>query len=159
MIEELNKAIGEYQTKWQALVAGRRDKVFFESLKPTSVGWKTEDLADFNKRFAEMRDDCEQIHLVWLNGRWIATMILRDTKLDWGIATIKLMQRRPNSADAVGLDHVDFYSPHAIDSQTIAAKEPDLKLTDEVNGLCKWTSLWFDGTEAKLRHETVIDVG
>jgi hypothetical protein len=158
MIGELNEAIGEYRLAWQTLVAERRDKAFFGDLLPTSVGWKTKNLTDYDKCFADLRESCEQAHVVWLNGRWIATMVLRDIKLDWEITIIKLMQMRPDSADATGLDHIDFYSPLPPDAKKLRAKEPDLKFTDEVNGLCKWTSLWFAATEAKLRAETTLDV-
>jgi hypothetical protein len=158
MIDEFNEAIEKYQTKWQALIKGREDKELFERAQPNAIGWKTSDVAEFDQRFAELRERCEQVHLVWLNERWIATMILRDTSLAWGIQIIKLMQRRPGSTDEVGLDHIDFYAPDFSNAATMQAKEPDLKWSDEVNGVCKWTSLWFDNTEAKLRRESVIDV-
>lgn len=158
MIDQVNQAIEEYQTKWQALVDARKDRELFERVRPNAVGWKTQDLADFNKCFAELRDHCNQVHLVWLNDRWVATMILRGAKLAWDIQIIKLMQRRPNSTDPIGLDHVDFYAPDIGNADIMQAKEPDLKWSDEANGLCQWTSIWFEGTEAKMRREGVIDV-
>jgi len=158
MLDELNTAIDAYQAKWQAFEAERRDPMMLEQAKPTSVGWKTEDLADFDRRFALVREYCQQVHLVWLNDRWIATMLLRQDKLHWGIGIVKLMQRRPNSTDAIGLDHIDFYAPAVTNAQTLLAQEADLKATDEANGLCKWTSLWFADTEAKLRRETTLAV-
>ncbi len=158
MFDELNQAIGEYRLKWQTMVKERINGNFFADLLPTSVGWKAEDLADFDRRFAVLRGACEQVHLVWLNGRWIATIVLKSEKLEWEIGIIKLMQRRPGSTDAIGLDHIDFYSPTPPNANALLAQEPDLNFTDEANGLCKWTSLWFGGTEAKFRHETTLDV-
>ncbi len=159
MIDEINAAIGDYQIKWCALIKGRKDVSFFESLKPFSVGWKVADLAEFDRRFAELRGRCVQVHLMWMNDRWIATMFLKEGEnLSWNIPIIKLMQRRPKSTDALGLDNVDFYTPDFLDANTLCAKESDLKFTDEFNGECKWTSLWFDGTEAKIRNQTSADV-
>lgn len=158
MIDELNNAIVKYQDKWQIVVDAVHDKPIFENARAHAVGWKTVDLADFDNRFNELRDNSEQIHLVWLNERWIATMILHDIQLSWGIRVVKLMQRRPHSTDAVGLDHVDFFAPDFGDASIMGKLEPELKWTDEANGSCKWTSLWFNGGEAKMRRESVIDV-
>lgn len=160
MLEELNTAIDIYVAKWQKLLEGRRNKRFFEQLRPTSVGWKTEDFADFQARFIGLRDMSEQIHMKWMNERWIATMHLKDdVKLGLGIEVIKLMQRRPNSKDAVGLDHIDFLIPENVDAPTILAAESGLSWTDEANGeFCKWISIWFEDTEAKLRTNTSFSV-
>jgi hypothetical protein len=38
-------------------------------------------------------------------------------------------------------------------------QETDLEWTEEKNGdHCKWLSIWFGGTEAKLRSDTVLQV-
>jgi hypothetical protein len=158
MIDELNQAVEEYQKKWRAFLAARSNKTFFEGLQPTSVGWKTTDLADFDQRFAELREQADQIHIGWINERWLATLHLRGTTISGGIQLVKLMQRRPGSSDATGLDHVDFYSSEVANAGSVLTAEPNLKWSHEENGLCKWTSLWFAGTEAKLRTGTTLDV-
>lgn len=158
MIDELNNAITAYERKWQELLRSTKEGAAFEAVRPNAVGWKTENMEEFDRRFAELRPNTDQVHIVWLNDRWIATIVLRDVTLHWGIRIIKLMQRRPNSTDAVGLDHIDFYAPDFGGAHIMQAKEPDLRWTDEANGLCQWTSLWFSGTEAKFRRESVIDV-
>lgn len=159
MFDKINQAIDAYQKKWQALVATRKQVEFFKQLKPTAIGWKTEDFPEFQQQFHELRDACDQIHLGWLNERWLATMHLRQEKLALGVEIVKLMQRRPTSKDAIGLDHVDFLIPAGMDAKTVLAKEPDLKWSEESNGeFCQWISIWFDGTEAKLRVNTTIDV-
>jgi len=91
-----------------------------------------------------------------MNERWIAKMHLKDTELMGGIEIIKLMQRRPDSTDAVGLDHIDWYSADVAQADDVLSTEPNLKYTHETNG-ASWISLWFDGTEAKLRTDTVVD--
>ena len=158
MLDELSTAFEEFQTKWNALVAERTNKAFFESLKPTAVAWKTTDLAEFDRIFAELREKSDQIHLGWINERWLATMHLREGEVKGGIKLIKLMQRRPSSTDAIGLDHVDFYSPEVVGAEAILKAEPNLKWTPEDNGHCHWLSLWFADTEAKLRTGTTVDV-
>lgn len=160
MLEELNTAIDIYVAKWRKLLDGRRNKKFFERLKPTAVAWKVEDFADFQARFHSLREQCDQIHMNWMNERWIATMHLKEgVKLGLDIEVVKLMQRRPNSKDAVGLDHVDFLIPENIDASTILAAESGLSWTDEENGeFCKWISIWFENTEAKLRTNTTFGV-
>jgi hypothetical protein len=158
MLDELAAATKAYFKKWQTLVEGRGDKAFFASLKPTAVGWKTEDQADFDRRFTDLREHCDQIHFGWINERWIAVLHLKDSQLTDGITLVKLMQRRPGSTDATGLDHVDFYSPPTANVDQILGKESGLKWTHEENVHCKWVSLWFDGTEAKLRTDTTLDV-
>src|SRR5882757_5607472 len=111
MIDELNKAIKEYQTKWHALTAARTDHAFFKKLIPTSVGYKVADRSQFDVRVAELRGMCDEVVLVWMNERWIAQMILRGQPLEWQLPIVKIMQRRQGFSDAVGLDHIDFYSP------------------------------------------------
>lgn len=158
MIEDVNESLKSYWSTWQDLLAERHDRRFFENLKPLAVGWKTEDAADFERRFADLRDQCDQIHFGWMNERWIVVLHLKDVALFKNIELIKLMQRRPDSTDSPGLDHVDFYSPAVAQADAILAKEPSLHWTHEENGPCKWISVWFDSTEAKLRTDTTLDV-
>ena len=158
MFDELNQKIDEYLAKWQALVDQRKNKEFFERLKPTAIGWKVTDLAEYDQLLHEWRGACDQIVEVWMNDRWMAKLHLKDSKLHGDIEIIKLMQRRPNSSDAVGLDHIDFMDMEQTNTKAILAEEHDLKWTEEENGPCVWTSVWFAGTEAKLRQGTVLDV-
>lgn len=159
MIDDLSSAITGYKQKWETLVNDRANKDFFSSLKPTSVGWKTVDLQDFNARFSELRDLCDQIHFGWVNERWLVTMRLKNQELPFGLTVVKLMQRRPGSNDATGLDHLDFYYQPGSDVKSILKEEPSLKWSEETNGdHCKWVSVWFGSNEAKLRSDTVLDV-
>jgi hypothetical protein len=157
MFDDVNQAIETYQSKWQALVAERKNKEFFERLKPTAIGWKVAGQAEYDRLFNQWREACDQIHIAWLNNRWLAAMHLRSEKLGSGIEIIKLMQRRPGSSDALGLDHMDFLDMEETNTKAILQEE-NIKWTEEENGMCTWTSLWFAGTEAKLRPHTVFDV-
>lgn len=156
MIDDFNKGILDYQQKWQKMVAARQNKQFFEDLKITAVCWKADDLADHDRRVQELRDNAEHIHSAWLNDRWLTTIFLRDP-LELGIKIAKVYQKRPGSTDASGIDHLDFYAPQ-IDEKILQA-EPNLKWSHESNNEhCKWISIWFDNTEAKLRTDTTLDV-
>lgn len=159
-MDELQKAIVAYQAKWLSVVHKRKNKDFFEQLIPTSVAWKTEDIDDFNARFLQLRELSDQVHLGWVNDRWLATFHLRKTTLAEGLTIVKLMQRRNGSTDAVGLDHIDFYfDPAVYTAKEVLVAESDLTWNEEMNGEhCRWLSIWFEGTEAKLRSDTVLDV-
>lgn len=161
MLDELNQAIAEYQGKWQRFVGGRLNREFFQALKPVAVGWKVADRAEYDRLCAELHDSCDKIIETWMNGRWIGKMHVRDTKLASGIEIVKVMQRRPGSHDATGLDHVDFYSPEVARAEEVLSQEKDVNWTRETNDAVAgygWISIWFAGTEAKLKDTTVLDI-
>ena len=91
MIDKLNQAAGDYQTKWQALMGARSNKAFFEALRPTAIGWKVADRAEYDQAYAQLHDQCDRIIETWMNGRWIAKMHLRDAKLANGVQIINRM--------------------------------------------------------------------
>ncbi len=161
MIHEINTALGDYHTKWAALVTERSDKAFFEKLVPAAVGWKVADVAAFDKAVAGLRDHCDFVLHTWLNDRWIAKMVLRKPATDWPIPVIKIMQVRPGSIDAHGLDHIDFYAKQSPAEIEITLQKENLKWTHEVNhdgDKYPWASVWFAGTEAKIKHYSVLDI-
>src|SRR6266540_4685412 len=136
MIDELQTALTEFHAKWHTLVAARKDTSFFEALKPTAIAWKTTDRAEYDKLYAELHDQADQIIETWMNERWVAKFHLRDRQLQGGIEIVKLMQRRPGSTDAVGFDHVDFFSTQdRAAMQAVLQQEPDLKWNVESNSI------------------------
>lgn len=160
MLEEVNAKLEIYEQKWQKLIAVRHDRQFFARLKPTAVGWKTEDRAEYDRLVAELHDQADQIIETWMNGRWIAKLHLKDTHLANGAQIVKIMQRRPGSEDAVGLDHIDFYTSDMRHAESVLSSESDLKWSQESNDVIEgyeWLSIWFDGTEAKIKSDTVLD--
>ena len=162
MIDELNAAIETYWAKWRALAETRADKQFFEGLRPTAVGWKFEDRSAYDIWLRALHDQCDFVVETWMNGRWIAKLHLRDdVRLARGIEVIKLMERRPGSRDALGLDHLDFYGPSIEETERILRGEPNLKWSRENNSAVQrhdWLSVWFEGGEAKLKPDTVLDI-
>ena len=161
MLEYLNGAIKAYQINWNTLVNKRQDPGYFEALLPVAVGWKAADEASYQQQYALLRPLCDRIVETWMNGRWIAQMHLKDSVLAMNIQLIKLMQRRPDSSDAIGLDHIDFYGPEVVRAEQVLASETDLEWSLESNDVVAnydWISIWFDDTEAKLKSGTVIDI-
>jgi hypothetical protein len=50
-------------------------------------------------------------------------------------------------------------APEGLSAAVLKTSEPGLNVTDEENGEhCRWVSIWFNETEAKLRSDTVWDV-
>ena len=161
MLDEINSALETYNQSWQKLIDDRANRQFFESLKPVAVGWKVADQAEYTQVIAELHDLADKIIETWMNGRWIAKLHLKDTKLTNGVELIKIMQRRPGSDDALGLDHVDFYSPEVASAEPLLKQEQGLNWTWESNDVIQgydWISIWFEGTEAKLKSDTVLDI-
>lgn len=159
MINEVKGALSIYRQKWQLLTDDLKQTKKFQALSPIAVGWKVEDKTEFDLRLNALQPLCDQIHLAWLNERWLATLHLKSST-ELGVPIIKLMQRRPGSTDAVGLDHLDFlFAGSESELKKLVQVEPTLTWSEEQNNPhCKWISIWFADTEAKLRTSTVLDV-
>lgn len=157
MFDEVNQAVNEYMDKWHGFVAERKNKDFFERLKPTAVAWKVADLAEYDNLLREWRSEADRVIETWMNGRWIALLELRDSKLPGGIQILELMQRRPEGQDATGLTHVDFMDMEETNTKAILEEE-GVDWGDGQNGSAIWTFINFEGGEAKLRRGTVLDV-
>jgi len=156
MFEEYTTAVEQYHQKWQSLVDSSEHADYLNSLPMTAIGWKTQDRAELLQRLDALRDMCDQIHFGWVNERWIISLHLKDLALPHDVRIIKLMERRPGSTDTIGLDHIDFYAPNAADTLDEAI---DIQWSKEMSGShCKWISIWFAETEAKLRGDTVLQV-
>ncbi len=159
MWEDIQTAAEQYNAKWRAFVAERKDRQFFEELQPVAVGWKVATYDEYKVACDELQTKADLVIHTWMNCRWIAKVHLKDDMLGGGIQIIKIMQRRPESADALGLDHFDFYSPRADESETVLANEQNVQWTIESNDVIEnynWVSIWFGGTEAKLKNYTVL---
>ena len=161
MFDAFNQELDKYFGKWRALIDGRKDplnKEFFERLKPVTAGWKVADLDEYNRVLGELRGASDHIVEKWMNNRWIAYLHLKDTALSGGIEIFEILQRRPDRDDKLGLDFVDFFCTETTNARAILQEEGDMKWNDEENGGVEWISLWFDGTEAKLKAGTAFDI-
>lgn len=162
MLDDIGETLESYDQNWQKLVASLNNQAFFQALIPVALGWKVADFNEYKRCYDQLREVSDLATEVWMNGRWIAKFHLKDRTLGNNIQLIKVLQRRPYANDQLGLDHLDFYYPQPMsEAAQILAAEPDLKWTVENNDIVsgyQWHSVWFDGTEAKLRDATVLDV-
>jgi hypothetical protein len=159
MIDDMQTALTEYRQQWEAYTDQLLDQDFWKGCRMTAIGWKVEDETEFNDKLLALRDISDQVHLGWVNERWIATFHLRESRFEEDIRIVKLMQRRPGSIDAIGLDHADFLLPNGVDAKAVVSADEPVEWSEETNGEhCKWISIWFAGTEAKLRSDTTLEV-
>lgn len=161
MLKEINAALETYEQKWQKLIAVRHDRKFFAEMMPTAVGWKVADEDEYHRLLTVLHDQTDKIVETWMNERWVAHLHLKDSELANGATILKVMQRRPDSTDGLGLDHVDFYSAAIDHAESYLTGERDLKWSWESNDMTdkyRWISIWFNGTEAKLKNNTVLDI-
>lgn len=159
MVDMFAHELDNYLIKWQDLVASATQSEILKSYVPTAIGWKVEDIAEFNSICEGLRDQSEQVHYGWINERWLATFYLKQPLQPGNIWVVKIMQRRPGSQDSIGLDHVDFLVSSLEQTANFLKNEPTIKWAEENNGThCKWLSVRFAGTEAKLRADTVLQV-
>lgn len=162
MSAEYGQAIDSYLATWHELTAMQEDSLLAD-LRPTAIGWKVADANEFDERYAALLGGSEQVYVERLNDRLIAKMLLGKQAALRGVRIVKIMQRRPGSPDATGLDHVDFYCPDMKLAETVLGQS-DLRWTHESNGPNHpWISIWFGGTqaqpmEAKLMDHTVLEV-
>jgi hypothetical protein len=156
MLDTLTAELNDYFAKWEAVTSD----VDLPALRSDAVGWKVADAAEYQKLYLELREHCDKTVETWMNGRWIAKLHLKDQELPDGIRLIKLMQRRPGSDDALGLDHVDFIGSDMAGVETML-QASTLQWSTETNDVIdnySWLSVWFEGTEAKIKDHSVIDI-
>lgn len=108
--EALSQSLDKYFLKWDEYVARMGLYSIAEKMRPTAVGWKVADRADYRRAFSVLDSFATQMHSITVGDRKIATVVL-SKPLGRGISVIKIIERREGSRDAVGLDHVDFYLP------------------------------------------------
>lgn len=124
--------------------------------KPNALGWKVADLDSFNTTLSQLLNaGATQVHIGEVNKRFIATVVLGEPVI-WGINVLKLMQRRQNSGDPSGLDHIDFYYP---DLEKTKGNLYGIESWEmESNDAHQWVSLRFKTREAKFVDHSVLDV-
>ncbi|MEI9913454.1 MAG: hypothetical protein WDN66_00330 [Candidatus Saccharibacteria bacterium] len=105
-LADIKSSTKDYLKKWEDF----RTKYKLEEFKPATIGYKAENIANFNEIISALAEQglIEQCHIGAVDNRYIASIVLHKPIVD-DIYIIKLMQKRPKSADPTGLDHVDFY--------------------------------------------------
>ena len=154
-ISDLGIRAEQYWQKWENF----RKQHDLKEFKPSTVAFKSQDIANFNQILGLLLDQdlVNQCHIGFVDKRYIASIVLHKP-LFKDIYIIKLMQRRPNSTDPVGLDHMDFYVDRLNDIEDYFKSKDLAKWDYETNESHKWISLRFDNTEAKFVDHLVLDV-
>jgi hypothetical protein len=130
-------------------------------LKPTAVGFKVADLAEFKSTVDGLLDLSEQLHVGTVNDRFIGTFVLKNPLDTAYIRLIKILQRRPGSDDPLGLDHIDFFIKDiSAAEQCLATARANWE--HESNEVHQWLSVRFGEDlqyEAKLLNHTSLSAG
>jgi len=155
-LDDIKQAAVEYFAKFDSF-ASQNGLI---DLKPTTIGWKTTDISEFNATLSGYLADSSvtQCHIGFVDQRYIASIVFKEP-IYTNVRILKLMQRRPNSTDPVGLDHADFAVDNLGQIEALLKKNPALKWSHESNEVHGWISVWFNDTEAKFVDHLVLDVG
>lgn len=131
---------------------------------PSTIAWKVTDIDEYGDALADFLKNnlIAQCHIGYVDKRYIASIVFKQP-IYKNTYILKLMQRRPGSTDAVGLDHADFpvddLTDFEIELTKKLANQKALKWSYESNEVHRWISVWFDGSEAKFVDHIVLDVG
>ncbi len=131
------------------------------ALQPTAVGWKVADLAAFSETMNGLLTLSNQFHVGTVNDRLIGSFILKQPLETEGIRIIKVLQRRPDSTDELGLDHIDFYV-NDLGGAKEALRSVKANWQIESNDVHEWISVRFGEVleyEAKFIDHTVLRAG
>lgn len=129
------------------------------SVMATTLSWKVANKAGLFWNMKNLSPLIEQMHVGTVNDRYIASMVLKQP-IQQSIWVIKILERRPGSQDALGLDSLDYL----VKDLSAAREDVQLKghkIAAEHNDMHEWLSLRFgadDAFEAKFVDRIVLDV-
>lgn len=159
MYNFLNDLDNKSKQYWQLWDEFRKENNL-PDLKPSTVAFKAQNIEEFNQILGSLleTDVVNQCHIGFVDKRYIASIVLRKPVFFKDVKIIKLMQRRPNSTDPVGLDHMDFYINNLKEMENVLKKNDVKGWGYESNESHRWISLRFNGIEAKFVDHLVLDV-
>jgi hypothetical protein len=155
-MDEIRSALRAYIKEWQAwLKPGEFD---FAALKPMHAGWKVPDEPALAQMFAKLLPNIREAHLGTVDKRKIALLVPHEPVET--VPVLQIMQLRPGSNDALGLDHVAFYCAHMTSLQAALKNMPE-KWEEQSNPGHTWVSMWFGPRqrEVKFFDHTSLDLG
>ena len=156
--QSLTVALTEYHAAWNAFRVIHHLDILERLAVPTTIGWKVADAKTLYANLAALATVTEQAHIGVVNQRLIASVLLNDDFESMRI--IKLLQRRPQSSDRLGLDHIDYLVTDMLKIHMVL-KEAGAHVNLENNDMHEWLSLRFGGKlefEAKFVDHLVLDV-
>lgn len=152
-------AFQRYKRAYLELIKEYELEAFNAAATATTISWKVADKAQLFADLESIAADTEQIHIGTVNNRYIASAVLHKP-LEAKIQIIKILERRPQSTDPLGLDSVDFLVKDLEKTYT-TLRQAGLRVVKENNPVHEWLSLRFganDEFEAKFTDHLVLEV-
>ncbi len=156
--QALEEDLVQYFAAWKnfKIEQGLSENVF--QAVPTTISWKVADKMTLFANLCQLGEAVEQTHIGTVNGRFIASSVLHTPHE--GMKLLKIMERRANSLDRLGLDGLDFYVRDMKQILSVLQKA-GLPVEADHNDMHRWLSLRF-GTngqyEAKFVDHLVLRV-
>jgi hypothetical protein len=156
-MDEIKSEVLSYLQDWQDFVKGPT----FEdlgNLKPMHFGWKVAEESDLIQIVAELTPKSRLVNIARVDNRKLA-LIVTDLPIA-GVPIVEIMQRRPESADKLGLDHLAFWHPSSNFDLVKLLTSSSIKWEHQQNEGHAWISLWFGdkNREAKFFDHTALDI-
>jgi hypothetical protein len=157
-VDEIRNELRIYLTEWQKWLKTAHG-FDFTNLKPMHAGWKVADEAALAQTLAELLPSVREGQLATVDSRKIALLVPSEPVEE--VPVLQIMQLRPGSRDALGLDHVAFYC----DKMAIlhgALRNHSERWEQQSNAPDHhWISMWFGANkrEAKFFNHTSLDLG
>jgi hypothetical protein len=157
MMDEIREALKLYFAEWQEWLK-TADGFDYGSLKPMHAGWKVPTEVSLAQKISELLPNIREGHIGTVDNRKIA-LLVPHVPVE-SVPVLQIMQLRPNSTDALGLDHVAFYCADMVGLQAALENRPE-KWEEQSNPGHKWISMWFGPNmrEVKFFDHTSLDLG
>jgi hypothetical protein len=156
---DLDTMLSAYHMAWHQLIAENDLEIFKESVVPTTISWKVSDKKTLFGNLEHLANHTEQLHVATVNDRFIASIVLKEP-YD-GMQIVKILERREDSEDPLGLDSIDFLVEDSKQIFDIASRAKGCKIEKEHNPMHAWLSLRFGSEhqfEAKFVEYLVLRV-
>lgn len=156
--ESLTRALDEYTAAWKAFLVVHNLDVLSHMTVPVTLSWKVADTEAMFANLQALAPFTTQAHIGTVNKRFIASVVLCTDVA--GMHIVKILVRRPGSADALGLDSIDYIVKDMSEiKQLLTAAGANLR--SEHNDMHSWLSLRFGKSlefEAKFVEDLVLEV-
>jgi hypothetical protein len=155
----LDGSLEEYHAAWHKFITENDLQIFAESATPTTISWKVADKKAMFENLESLASVTEQVHIGTVNGRFIASIVLHEPYR--GMQIIKILERRADSSDPLGLDSIDYLVENPKSASDILGKAKNCVVQKESNDMHEWLSLRFGESqqfEAKFVDHLVLAV-
>jgi hypothetical protein len=157
--DALDLMLDAYNKTWQNFVANNNLQAFAQIALPTTISWKVEDRKSLFNNLEQLAEHSEQVHIGMVDHRFIASIVLIEPYQ--GMRLIKILERRADSNDPLGLDSIDYLVEKLSSTYELLGRATDCSLQKQHNDHHSWLSLRFGETrefEAKFTDHLVLDI-